>query len=144
MNFVTVFVTALLACFEILVIIFQCIGCIFNDRWDQWVYCLYVLIGLAAIWIVCFLIALIVCRKRLVIMENVLFVAKGQSILYSCPLSEVIMLDHEPFAPITRSSIGELIIINKKHPLPNNLYLYMSRLSYWRVVRFFKKKKSSL
>lgn len=132
LNFATVFMTLFVLCFEVLAIIAQCIGCVVHGRWDQWMFCLYFAIGLSCVWLAVFAVALIVCRKRLVIAGETLKVTQGKRVLYACDVTDICFLEHDSLS-ILRSNIGQLMLVNRKHPLPNDMCLYMSWLSYRRV-----------
>lgn len=142
LNFATVFVTFCCCCFELLVVCFTLFTSIYFGRWDQWHYCLYVLYALMAIWMICFVVALIVCRKRLVIEGRILRVEKGGKTLYECEVSEITSIQRKRFSPILDSEPGSIIIENPKNPIPNGIDLFMDWVSYKRVVKLIKKKQS--
>ena len=141
LNMATVFVTSLCFCFECLVLISTLFASIYNNRWDQWDHCLYCLFALSALWLVSFLVALFICRKRLIIEGRTLRITKGKEILYQCDVSEIKSIERERFSPLLKSDPGGIIIVNFRHPIPKDILLSMSWFSYKRAIRTIAKQK---
>lgn len=140
LNFATVFVPWLCCCFELMVVIFTVISYIYNGRWDKWDHCFYLFCALLIIWVFCLIIALLVCRKRLVIEGKMLRIKKGREVLYQCDVSEIYAVKRERFSPFS-SEPGSIIIVNYLHPVPKSFLLLMSWFSYKRVSNYIKNYK---
>ena len=142
LNFVTSLITALVLFMEGVILILCAIGHATRGN-GQWMYAVYFLVVFASIWGISFIIALIVCKKTLIIMGSVLKVTKSGQTIYETSLVDVRWIEFEPFAPLTRSQIGELIISSKK-PLPSGLNLYMDWFSYKKVSKRIHKFQNSI
>lgn len=138
LNFVTTSVTFVLMCVEAVVLILCVIGQATKGD-GEWLFALKMLAVLAAIWVVCFLIALAVCRKRLVLTGHILMVTKGKNVLYQTPIEDIAWLDYDPFNPMI-TEIGQ-ITFRAKTPVPENIYLYMGWVSYRRVKKYIDSHK---
>ena len=141
LNMVTVLFPLFLGYIELIVVFVQVMRGITTNKWDQWICCLYWLAGLSAVWLVSFLVALLVCKKQLIIEGQILRIVKGGETLYQCPVSEIRAVRRLRFAPITQSFPGGIDILNNLHPIPKNISLCMSWISYKRICTFIKKTK---
>ena len=132
-NIVTSFLTVILACVEGFVLIISAIFDALRGG-EDWLFSLRFLAVLVGIWLVCFVVALIACRKRLIVTDSTLKVIKGKDVLYETPLNEIAWVGYDFFDIIDRSQIGEMLI-SAKSPVPEDLSLNMGWLSYKRVEK---------
>ena len=139
LNLITVLLPFFLGCFELLVIFVHLMIGVSTGEWESWVGCLYWLAAFASIWVVSFLFALFLCKKRLIIDGCTLSISKGKEILYQCDISEVRAVYRARFSPFINSEPGSIVIVNYEHPVPKRLLLLMSWLSYKRICAFIKK-----
>ena len=137
LNFVTVFVTTLLACLEGFILVLCSVGNITKGD-GEWLFALRFLYGVVTIWVVCFFIALAVCRKKLIVTDSKLMVTKGREILYETSIAGITWIEYDFFAPVTRSQIGEMLLA-ARNPKPESLHLYMGWISYKRIEKRIKR-----
>lgn len=90
----------------------------------------------------CIFTAALICRKRLIIEGQTLRITKGRETIYQCEISEIKSVERLRFAPLTQSFPGGILIVNYVHPVPKDLDICMSWISYKRVLKLIRRMKT--
>ena len=142
MNVATEVVPAFCLGLELAIVFLTFLTSAYYGNWSQWSHCLYSLYGMFCIWGGCIFTAALICRKRLIIEGQTLRITKGRETIYQCEISEIKSVERLRFAPLTQSFPGGILIVNYVHPVPKDLDICMSWISYKRVLKLIRRMKT--
>ena len=140
LNLVTASLTFMLLFLEGFILILLGISQARDGKAD-WLFALKFLGVMAIIWAICFLVALIICRKRLIVDDSKLTIRKGRIVLYETPIEDINWVEYQPFGPITGT--GRMLLSGKR-PVPEGADATIGWMSYKRIEKRIKKLKKEM